>query len=410
MKTASRYFTPIRAIALLLVGMVALIGWTHGIAAGALAFVGGSLVVHALKQNTALNPTFQPTHGMLFIWSGVSLAEIFIPEVYQDIQENNSIEGTAFVQSGVVVPSDFFASLAQNGVRKVEIPHWNDLDHTADPNLSDDTDTAATPKKVTKGSMDARNAFLNQGWGVADFAKEIGKSTPGNGDPMTRIKNRTGAYWQKQFQRRVLAIAKGVMNSNVANDSGDMVHDIAAESTGAQTADTKISGTAIIDAVATLGDQFGEITAIAMHSVPYFTLVKLDMIEFVKDSTGTIDIPTYLGKRVIVDDMMPSFAADTSGLKYVTILFGRDCFAFGPGSPPHPVELERDAKAGNGAGLETLWERKTWLIHPAGMDWLEADVAGESATLAELEDADNWERHGDLSRKNIRMAFLITNA
>jgi hypothetical protein len=74
------------------------------------------------------------------------------------------------------------------------------------------------------------------------------------------------------------------------------------------------------------------------------------------------------------------------------------------------VELERDAKAGNGAGLETLWERKTWLIHPAGMDWLEADVAGESATLAELEDADNWERHGDLSRKNIRMAFLITNA
>jgi hypothetical protein len=104
---------------------------------------------------------------------------------------------------------------------------------------------------------------------------------------------------------------------------------------------------------------------------------------------------------------MPVIAGGTSGFKYTSILFGAGAFGYGEGSPAVPVEVDRDPAKGVGSGLETLWERKTWLIHPSGFNFTSASVASESATLAELRTASNWSRVFD--RKSIPMAFLVTN-
>lgn len=399
MKFSRSTLRPIAALMLLCVLMAFL---TKGLAAATAMFVAGSFAIEALKE-------YKPGQfAFLRIYTGVSLAEIFIPEVYADIQVNDSVESSAFSQSGVVTTNPLLQGAANSGTKKIEVPIWNDLDSSSEPNYSTATDDEATPDKVDTDSLNARNSYLNNGWAAADLAREVGKATPGQGDPMTRIKNRIAAYWTRQFQARVIAVCRGIFNANVAQDSSDMVHSIAAESTGAQGDATKISADAVVEAVFTMGDKFENIVAIAMHSTVYKRLVLQNLIETIKDAEGKILYTMYLGKRVIVDDGLPVIAGTTSGFKYLTVLFGTSAIGYGEGTPTKPTEVERKPSGGNGGGLETLWDRKTWLIHPQGFDWLENTVSGvESPTLADLRLAANWNRI--LPRKTIPLAFLMTN-
>lgn len=373
--------------------------FTYGASAAIGEFVLGGIVVETLWQRS---PQF-----LLRAYTGTTIAEIFIPEVYGTIQPNDSPETTAFAQSGVAVTNPLLQQAAQSGAKKVEVPLWGDLDASVPPNLSDDTDNKATPGKVTTDALDARNAFLNKGYGTADLAVELSGTTPGNGSPMTRIKNRFASYWAKQFQYRIIAACRGILASNVANNGGDMLYSVSQETTVGLSDSNRISAEAIVEGVFTMGDRFDQLAAIAMHSIVYKRLVLQELIDFVKDSTGTLSVPTYLGKRVIVDDGLPVIAGTTSGFKYVSILFGAASIGYGEGSPTVPVEIERLPSSGMGGGLENLWERKTWLIHPAGWNWTESSVANVSPALAELRMAANWERV--LSRKQVPMAFIQTN-
>jgi len=332
----------------------------------------------------------------------VQLADAIIPEVYLDYTANDSPEKTAFVESGIAVTNPVLQAQANNGGNVVELPHWNDLDSSVEPNIGDTDDVDAVPNKIGSGKQTGRNAYLNNGWAAKDLVGEIAGS-----DPMRRIRNRTDTYWTRQWQKRILATAEGVQAFNVANDGGDMVNDIASEDGNNATAGELIGRSAVVETAFTLGDNFGVTGIIAMHSAVYKRLVNLDDIDFVADSTGTLNIPSYLGKRVIVDDGMPVVAGGTSGFKYTTILFGAGAIGYGMGSPLVPVEVDRDPAKGLGAGLETLWERKTWLTHPSGFNFTSASVASVSATLAELATAANWTRVFD--RKKVPLAYLVTN-
>lgn len=391
----------LRILAAMLLVCVFTIGHNSGFAAGVVAFALGGLVIETLRPRRVA--------GGLYVYSGVGLADIFIPSVYGAIQPNDTPETTNFAESGVAVTNPLLQEAAQSGTRKVEVPMWNDLDSSVRPNLSDATDTLGTPGKIGTIFFDARNAYLNKGWGVADLAAELAGATKGNGSgPMGRIKNRFATYWNRQFQYRIIAICKGLLLKNVATNGGDMRYNIAAEATGSVSAATKISSDALVEACFTMGDKFDNLKAIALHSAIYKTLVKQDLITFHKNSTGTLDIPTYLGRRVIVDDGLPVRAGTTSGLVYTCILFGAGAIGYGVGSPETPAEVDRIAAGGNGGGLENIWERVTWMIHPAGWHWTDSSVAGASATEAELALAANWSRI--LDRKNTPMAFLDVNA
>lgn len=332
----------------------------------------------------------------------VQLSDVIIPEVYADYQAENGPEKTAFFESGAVVRNPMLDQKASSGGKTLDIPFWKDLDASAEPNYSNDSGDDATPQKIQAGEQIARVSYLNQGYSAADLAGEIAGS-----DPMQRVRNRFGTYWMRQWQRRLIAATRGILAQNVASGNSDMVFDIATEDGNNAAATNKYSRSAFVDAVFTLGDAADQLSAIAVHSVVYKAMVDNDDIEFVKDSAGLLTIPTYMGKRVVVDDSMPAIAGSTSGVKYVSVLFGQGAFGYGEGTPKTPVELERKAAGGNGGGLETLWERKTWLLHPFGYQFKSATVTGESPSLAELALAANWERAVD--RKNVPLAFLVTN-
>lgn len=330
------------------------------------------------------------------------LADIIDVTVFQDLPAVNTPELTAFFQSGVVVRSPLLDSLANSAGKTAELPFWKDLDGTDETNYSDDSENSATPNKVIQGEQISRKSFVNNGWKEADLASELSMG----GDALTQVRNRVDTYFTRQWQRRIIAMSNGLLADNVANNSGDMVSDIAAESIATQTAATKWSRSAFTTAVFTLGDAFGGISALAVHSAIYKQMVDADDIDFIPDSNGSLIIPTFMGKTVIVDDGMTVTAGSTDGFKYTTILFGAGAFGYGEGMAKVPVEVAREAAEGNGGGTEALWVRKTFLLHPFGYQSV-GTPAGSSFTHAELATATTWSRV--VERKNIPVAFLICN-
>lgn len=336
----------------------------------------------------------------------VRLTDAIIPEVYTSYTAVDIPELTAFFQSGAVVANPLLDGLANNGGLQVHIPFWNDIDPTVEPNFSNDNPaTLSVPAKINSGQMIARTAQMNKSFSAADLVSELAGS-----NPMQRIRNRFGTYWTRQWQRRVLAACVGVAASNVATGGSDMVIDVSIADGNAAGAANVFSRQNFVNAAFTLGDHVDVIQAIAVHSMVYMRMTNNDDIEFIPDSKGQLTIPTYMGKLVIVDDGMPVVAAATSGFKYTSILFGGAAVGFGNGTPLVPAETFRRPDQGNGGGVEEIYERKTWLVHPGGFKWNEPGGGlggGQSPNLADLKLAANWTRV--VPRKNVPIAFLVTN-
>lgn len=331
------------------------------------------------------------------------LSDIIDVKVFRDLPQVDGPEKTAFFEAGIVTRNGLLDEIASGPGKIVELPFWNDLDGSVEVNYSTDNPaSSATPQKINQGSQIARKAFVNQGWQAADLASELAMG----GTAMEAIRARTDRYFARQWQRRLVAACNGLLADNVAANSGDMVVNVAAEATGSQTADTRFNRDAFTEAAFTMGDAKSGLTAIAVHSAVHKQMVKNDDIVYIPDSQGQLTIPTYMGLRVIVDDGMTVTAGTTSGFKYTSVLFGAGAFGYGVGSPEVPVEVDRGAAAGDGGGIETLWVRNTWLLHPFGFQQT-GTPAGVSFTNTELQAATSWSRV--LDRKLIPMAFLVTN-
>lgn len=338
----------------------------------------------------------------------VQLSDIIDVTVFQDLPAVNSPEKTAFFESGIVTRSGLLDGLATAPGKLAELPFWNDIDETVAPNLSsDDPATLATPAKIIQGEQISRKAFLNKGLSATDLATELAQGAKA----MDQIRARIDTYWMRQWQRRLIASANGVLADNIAANSGDMVFTAAGATNADVTASTVFTRQNFTTAAFTMGDAVDGIQAIAVHSVIYKRMIDNDDIDFIPDSQGRMVVPTFLGKRVIVDDSMPYTPAAGSGgadaaAKYTSILFGAGAFGYGDGAPNVPVEVSRVAEQGNGGGVETLWTRKTWILHPFGYQNT-GNPAATSFSTTELAAATTWSRV--VARKNVPLGFLVTN-
>jgi hypothetical protein len=333
----------------------------------------------------------------------VQLSDVVIPAVYTSYQSVNNIENSAFVTSGIVARNPLLDALADGPSNAFTVPYWKDLDQTIEVNYSnDDPADIAVPNKIGTGQWAARKTYVNQGWSSMDLVAELLGT-----NPMQRIRNRTGTYFQRQFNRRVIAMAVGVITDNIATNSGDMGLDVSIAAGNSAVAANKMSRSTFVAAAYTMGDAVEEMRVLAVHSNVMKTMVDNEEIDFLPDSAGGLTVPTFLGRRVIVDDTMPVVAGGTNGFVYTSILFGEGFAGFGNGTPLTPVEVDRVPASGNGGGQETLWERKTWLLHPFGCEWVEGSLAEMSPTIADLKLAAHWNRV--LVRKNVPLAWIKTN-
>lgn len=337
--------------------------------------------------------------------ANTELSDIFVPEVFESYQVNDAVEKTDFVESGVVALSPTLDQRADAGGYLTTVPFWNDLDATIEPNYSNTTyNDIAEPQKITSGEMSSRISYLNEGFSSSDLNKELAGS-----DPMQRIAARIDAYWQRQFQRRIIAIAIGLYNDNVEAGGEDMIIDNSSQTAGTILPENRFTSDGFIDAQYTMGDRAGGLGVLAVHSMVAKKMAKDQLIDYVRDADGKLLYRSYMDARVVMDDGMPTFGTGVDR-KYLSILFGPGAIGYGRGNPKRPSELDRKPERANGGGVEVLWSRKTWLIQPDGYNWTNAAITGPglSPTWANLQNDDNWERV--LDRKNIKLAFYLTNA
>jgi len=320
------------------------------------------------------------------------------------------IEKTAFFQSGILTPTPYAAEIARGTSNIANIPFWKSIDASIEPNYSNDVyQDIATPRNINTDQMMVRVAYLNEAFGQADLTVELTSQ-----NPLQSVASRLDNFWQRQAQRRLLATSLGIYNDNRAatdayHTADDMVIDVSAT--------LGFDAGAFIDATATMGDALAgpgstQLGTIAVHSFVYTQMRKQQLIDFVRDADNNTLIATYQGYRIVQDDSM-TVVGTGSSRKFISIIFGQGAIGYGEGSPTVPLEYYRSPERGNGGGVETLWSRKTWLLHPLGYSFTSAVITGNgsetiarSASWQDLANATNWNRV--MERKHVPMAFLVT--
>jgi hypothetical protein len=334
----------------------------------------------------------------------VRLTDVIVPEVFYPYMLKRTAEKSAIFQSGILVNDANMASFLAGGGRTANVPFWKDLGNTESNIASDDPAVTITPEKMTTGKDVAARQIRTEAWSSARLSGLLAGD-----DPMMRIADRVADYWSRQFQHILVATLHGVYLDNVANDAGDMVYDIGTDAVGAVTAAERISAEAILDAAQTMGDASDGLDTILMHSVVYNNLAKLNLIDFIPDSEGKVRFPSYLGYRVIRDDGVKTIAG-VNRTEYVTYLVGKSaiCWNEAPTSPSPNIEVEREPGQGNGFGVDILYSRRQFVLHPYGIKWTDMSTVGEFPTNTELATALNWDRVF-AERKQIPLAYLVTN-
>lgn len=325
--------------------------------------------------------------------AATKIANVIVPEIFNPYVVEKTAELASFYLGGIISTGADLDALASQGGKLINMPFWKDLSGN-DEVLSDSG--ALTVNAIASGQDVAALLMRGKAWGVNDLAVALS----GDRDVMGKVGDLVADYWARRYQDVLVSSLTGVVADNIANDGSDMVVSVALEtSVGA----IKFDGDLFVDGQATFGDALGMLSGIAMHSDTYNYLKKTDNISFEKESNGSAEITTYRGLRVVVSDKLPKVAGSTSGFKYTTYLFGNGAFGLGQGNAPVPTETDRDSLAGE----DILITRSHFIMHPRGIAFQNASVAGATPTNAELALAANFSRVYE--RKNVRIAAIIHN-
>lgn len=328
-----------------------------------------------------------------------AVSDILIPSVWNAYLATQTTQKSALVSSGALQVNSALSALLNGGGKTFDMPFWRDLPDTAANIGIGSTGSAITPLAITTHKEVGVRLSRNQAFGAVDLAGILAGA-----DPMSAISARLQPYWTRQLQLATLATLAGVFADNDANDSGDYTHSIVA---AYQAGVTDFSAEAFIDAVHTMGDAEGDLGVVIMHSVVYAKAKKNNLIDFVSDSGNGMaaSIPTFLGRRVLVDDGMPVATQD-----YDTFIVGAGALQMGTGSTPVPLETYRLPLDAAGQGSESLVSRVSWMIHPLGHAYTGAAADGgpsNAATANNLAAAGSWNRVA-AERKQVKIARLRT--
>lgn len=302
------------------------------------------------------------------------LSDVIVPEHWAGYAQRMTAEKSALMRSGIAEGSKELDGMISAGGRFINLPMWSDL--------GGEDMVLPAAGNIEVGSITAGNELAPvlvraKAWG----AHELAGAMAGD-DPMAAILDRYTDWWVRREQKILLSILAGLFDKTSGVLRGN-VSDISANTGDA----AKISAAAVLDAKQILGDGAAAITAIAMHSATYTKLQKDNLVEYIPNSEGVVDMPRYLGYQVIVDDGLP-----VSSGKYTTYLVGKGAFARGEGVPPTltPVEIARNAAASE----NVLFTRRALVIHPRGIKWVEPSAYTNeddpTPANADLSTPGNW--------------------
>jgi hypothetical protein len=302
------------------------------------------------------------------------LLDVVTPEVFNAYMDNFTEEKSAIIQSGVAVADPTVGANITAGGLLVHMPFWNDLD--GEDETLGDGEKALTTGKITAGADIAAVMYRGRGWSVNELAAVISGD-----DPLGALLGKIASWWLRREQTVLISVLNGLFASGGALAGSHLL---------AKPTDP-ISGELVLDAKQLLGDSADRLNLIVMHSAVYTTLQKQNLIAFIPNARGEVNIPTYLGYQVVVDDGVPSTGTGTAKV-YTTYLFATGSIGRNTGNPAKltTFETDRDAAKGN----DQVFTRRAFTMHPYGVKFTndEREDGEITPTNADLSKAENWKK------------------
>jgi hypothetical protein len=396
--------------ALIAIAITLFVGFTVDVKAAAASY----LALNAVSLSSAGFFDYQ-----LGIDSWTKIADLWVPEVLNEMMQEPVVQSTSFLDSGVVVNSPQLAALASGPGTDATFPF------VIEPNDADQQqieDTAPDIKSLTSSSQKA--AFFNRvsTLGATALSGVISGVKPG-GDILSVLVNAIKGQRARQRNRLVLAQLSGLYGVTAAPDAATgafraLRYDAFSE-TGASPADSLlIDTTKMLYAAALLGERKESLVggAIIMHSQIEAALTDQEQIDVIRNSQGEIVLRQWKGMTVFISDLLVRDGT-TSGKVYYTFMCGRGSIALGE-KPQVVTNL-----AGEVAALQlaltdiaknnvAVYDRTRFILHPQGAKWnkdndaLTHPESGPSNT--EVATAANWAL-GAADIKNTRIVCIRTN-
>lgn len=278
---------------------------------------------------------------------------------------------------------------SQNGTAYARLAMRGLIDGDA-VNYDGQTDITATSTKTFEQGMVVVGRA--KAWTEKDFSYDI----TGGVDFMQNISAQVAQYKDHLDQGTILSILKGIFSmTGVKNLEfvNEHTYDATAIGTGVATATTLNS--AMNQACGAHKKKF---TMIFLHPDVATNLENLNLIEHLKytDKDGVtrdLDLGTWNGRLVVIDDEMPTEQVEASGgnaayTKYTSYILGDGAISYEDIGAKVPFEMSRDPKT-NG-GEDTLYMRQRKVFSPFGISYEKTSQSSLSPTDAELSNGANW--------------------
>lgn len=314
------------------------------------------------------------------------ITNVVVPEVFTAYTVEPSIYKSRLFRSGVIEQNAGIAGLLNGGGETFTLPFWQDVGGTSGDVPSETV--AQDINNMAAKSQVFRRIIRQKAWGTNDISKVLAGD-----NPIESLQNMVVDYWANAMDVVAVQSAAGVF----AAEAG-LVNDQSA---------VDFSDSLVIDTQALLGENGtvgradlngGDFVSIAVHPSVYAFMRKNDLIDFQPVSGQDRPLAFYMGMSVIVDRNMP---VDTG--VYDTYIFKANAFQFGISSFGYEAtEIDRDPS--KGMGIDSLYTRRVFGMHPVGTAWQESSVAGTAPTDVELATAANWD--GVYATENMRMVAL----
>lgn len=302
-----------------------------------------------------------------------------VPEKFSQYVIDRTTEKNTFINSGIATPDSTVAKLINGtpeGGRFIELPMWNPLDGEEDVFGEQDVSVGNITTKQARATLLMRQ----RAWGSTDLAHVLGGA-----DPMGAIAQLIADWRNTREQKIYLSILKGILDGTNGALKAH-VNDISAGSDEAGC----ISRESTLDTKQLLGDHYNSLGMVFMHSATYTYLQKKELVlrQPISDPTGrTVEIQSFMGYRIIVDDGMP-----VTGSVYDTYFLGTGAFIRQDGTPEGFIGTETDRdKIGAKNYLINRWCQ---IIHPRGFSWTSdgtyTNTENKYPANADLEKPENW--------------------
>lgn len=317
---------------------------------------------------------------------------VTIPEHFSKYVVDRTTELNKFVNSGIASPDERVAQLingSPEGGRFIYLPSFNPLEGDDEVFGEDDVTIGGIDTKEAKATLLIRQ----KAWGSTDLAHVLSGA-----DPMGAIAQLIADWRNSKEQAIYLSILKGLFGADGALTSH--LNDISS-GTGEAAC---ISTSATLDTKQLLGDHYGSLGMVFMHSAVYTYLQKNGMITrtpIFDPSKSPIEMEDYLGYKIMVDDGMPV----TDGV-YDTYFVGKNSFVRQDGTPSGFVGTETDRDKLGAKNI--LIHRWCQIITPRGMSWKSdgtyANEKNKYPANIDLANPANWELATD--HKKVSLACL----